>query len=33
MSYQEVLLGLLPPVSYARGAQRIRQQAQIDARG
>ena len=32
MSYQEVLLGLLPPVSYARGAQRIRQQAQIDAR-
>lgn len=32
MSYQEVLLGLLPPVSYARGEQRIRQQAQIDAR-
>ena len=31
MSYQEVLLGLLPPVSYARGAQRIRQKAQIDA--
>ena len=31
MSYREVLLGLLPPVSYARGG-RVRQQAQIDAR-
>lgn len=31
MSYQDVLLGLLPPVSYARGG-RVRQQAQIDAR-
>ena len=32
MSYQEVLLGLLPPVSYARSGERVRRQAQIDAR-
>ena len=32
MNYQEVLLGLLPPVSYARGGSRVRQQAQIDGR-
>ena len=32
MSYQEVLLGLLPPVSYARSGARVRRQAQIDAR-
>ena len=31
MTYQEVLLGLLPPVSYARSGARVRRQAQIDA--
>ena len=30
-TYQETLLGLLPPVSYARNAQGILNQSQIDA--
>lgn len=32
MTYQETLLGLLPPVSYARSAPAQRTRAQIDAR-
>jgi len=32
MGYRETLLGLLPPVSYARTAPRIRAQAQIDGK-
>lgn len=32
MNYKEILLGLLPPVSYARNGERQRQQAEIDAR-
>ncbi len=32
MNYQDTLLGLLPPVSYARNGERQQQQAQIDAR-
>lgn len=31
-NYRDTLLGLLPPVSYAREAPRIRAQAEIDAR-
>lgn len=30
MGYKDILLGLLPPVSYARNAPRIRAQAEID---
>ncbi|WP_118822869.1 putative phage tail protein [Neisseria meningitidis] len=30
MSYQDILRGLLPPVSYARNAPRVRAQAEID---
>ena len=32
MTYAETLLGLLPPVSYARNAPKIRAQAQIDGK-
>lgn len=32
MNYKEILLGLLPPVSYAKNGNRQQQQAQIDAR-
>lgn len=32
MNYKNILLGLLPPVSYARNGERQQQQAQIDAR-
>ncbi|WP_274571547.1 YmfQ family protein [Neisseria leonii] len=32
MDYTDTLLGLLPPVSYARNALKIRNQARIDAR-
>lgn len=32
MNHQEILLGLLPPVSYARHAVGIRRQAEIDGR-
>lgn len=32
MNYRDVLLGLLPPVSYARNAPRIRAQAETDGR-
>ena len=31
MNYQEILIGLLPPVSYARNGAKQQQQAQIDA--
>ncbi|MDK4624164.1 YmfQ family protein [Kingella kingae] len=31
MSYQEILIGLLPPVAYARNGAKQQQQAQIDA--
>ncbi|EIC13933.1 YmfQ family protein [Kingella kingae] len=31
MSYHEILIGLLPPVSYARNGVKQQQQAQIDA--
>lgn len=32
MDYTQTLLGLLPPVSYARNADRVRSQAQTDGR-
>ena len=31
-TYRDVLLGLLPPVSYARNAPAVRRQAEVDAR-
>lgn len=31
-TYRNVLLGLLPPVSYARNAPAVRRQAEVDAR-
>lgn len=32
MNHKDILLGLLPPVSYARNAPRMRNQAEVDGR-